>query len=417
MRSTKKLKNILKYSTFAEITSSSNFIFATDAKNSGYCRSFCNKAALENNKKTQQKTEEKPTEPQKEDNSKILKECKDLLAEIQKLEPGYTKAINDNDTVEKLNALKKELQDKLNELNKKPKKDPNHGGGPVDKKDQKIKGKPVEKPVEDSGKDEGQIIEEGNNDNNIIKDGNIITENGVEDSQHGLQVQQVKQGQNNIKQNKWLYSKESEDPEVLNQLYIPQHKIGKKNNPQLNIYEKKDEVNNNNGNGNNEENNEEEEKEDFNNGNENDNIKNHEGEGEQQVEVEQPIDEIYEKEYSENNDENNDKNENTVNKVESSVEINEIKEDNKQEEEKNNEEEEKKDEIINLTQEEKHEENIEEEKNNEEEEKKDEEENKGEINKIINDDNKVEEKEDLTCDKSGTHSLSSETMKIVTTTM
>jgi hypothetical protein len=152
MRSIEKLKNILKYSTFAEITSSSNFIFATDAKNSGCCRSFCNKPALENNKKTQQKTEEKPTEPQKEDNSKILKECKDLLAEIKDLEPTYNKiTIKDNDTVANLTALKKELQDKLNELNKKPKKDPNPGVGPVGKKDPKLEENPEEKPVEDSG--------------------------------------------------------------------------------------------------------------------------------------------------------------------------------------------------------------------------------------------------------------------------
>ena len=183
MESMKKLKNVLKYFILEEILNSSNFIFADKAKKSRCCRGYSSKPALDEDKNTQQNTEEKPIEPKKEDNSKILNECKDLLAKIKELNSEYNKTINDNDTVEKLTAIKKELQKDLAKLQK---KDP-----------------PAGNPGENNSneKENNLQIQEDNSERNIIQFNN----GDVHQDQQGQDTfEKAQKGQDNTQQIKKL---------------------------------------------------------------------------------------------------------------------------------------------------------------------------------------------------------------------
>ena len=68
-------------------------------------------------------TGDKPTDvPEAVKKTALIKQCKDLVNEIEALDSSYDKTINESDSVENLETLKTELTNKLDELkNKKPK--------------------------------------------------------------------------------------------------------------------------------------------------------------------------------------------------------------------------------------------------------------------------------------------------------
>ena len=128
MRSTKKLKNILKYSSFVEIAINSNIIFAkANKKKSTSC---CNitkeddkkKKKEEENQKTIQTPVQNPN-PQEDKKQNLINECNNLITQIKNIDPNYGKTVDGKDTVEKLTNFKTELENDLNTLNNKKSKE------------------------------------------------------------------------------------------------------------------------------------------------------------------------------------------------------------------------------------------------------------------------------------------------------
>ena len=131
MVSYKKLKNILKCSSFVEIAMNSNNLFASDNKKSSGC---CNFGKGDNNeKKKQDETKnstqtpvQNPVQTPEIDSKKqqLIKECNDLLTNIKAIDFSYNITINEQDSIEQLTQLKDELTAKLAELNNKHKENP-----------------------------------------------------------------------------------------------------------------------------------------------------------------------------------------------------------------------------------------------------------------------------------------------------
>ena len=142
MISTKKLKNILKYSSFVEIAMNSNNLFASDKKKSGGC---CNFAKGDNNEKkkqeetnqTQNQTQVQTPNPQEDPKKQqLISDCNDLIKQIKAIDSSCNETINEQDSIEKLTQLKNELTAKLAELKDKPKDE-----NPEKPKDKEPKGK------------------------------------------------------------------------------------------------------------------------------------------------------------------------------------------------------------------------------------------------------------------------------------
>jgi len=153
MVSYKKLKNFLQYSTFAEIAMNSNNLFASDKKKSGGC---CNSAKVDDNeKKKQEETNQTEVQTPKEDNSKILEECRALLVEIQKFDKDYIVDFSKYTSKDQLTNLKNQLNARLAELKNKPKENPEEKDPEKDKnpKDKDPKDKDPEKDKNPKDKD------------------------------------------------------------------------------------------------------------------------------------------------------------------------------------------------------------------------------------------------------------------------